>query len=471
MVSSPLVAASEFYSPRRRTALVLTGTGTGGVYHAGVLRALHEAGVKLDIVGGHGVGAIGAMFTAIDGAPRLWEPRGFWRSRSVRHFYRWRASLRFVVGAAALCVGLVAFPLAMMAIALVVFPIDFALNIVGLPVGLAGAYVRLADTAFAPEVLPTWLPRLVLLVLGVTAAVAVVDGWCAGGARRRRGALWWRMLRPPLSTSVAVEHCFAVLWDLLRGAAPVRQPDLVEVGRRYTELLAENLGQPGFRELVIAVHDLDARRDLLLALVTDARRRALVRRPATREAEERRAEVLDLSGVAREHVPDAVAAALAIPLATEPHWTRFAPDAYWRGEVHRTCDRPSSLIRLVEELTHLGVEQIILVSAAPEAPGPHSLRPSRVDGRGRLGEYLESTESALVRDVVRNATGRGLRIFAIRPIHNAIGPLDFTGGFDDRSDRRQQLAELMGQGYEDAYHQFIEPVLGASGERVGHDAL
>jgi hypothetical protein len=25
----------------------------------------------------------------------------------------------------------------------------------------------------------------------------------------------------------------------------------------------------------------------------------------------------------------------------------------------------------------------------------------------------------------------------------------------------------MSQGYEDAYHQFIEPVVGASGERVG----
>ena len=48
--------AHEPYSPQRRTALVLTGTGTAGAYHAGVLRALHEAGVKLDIVAGRGVG-------------------------------------------------------------------------------------------------------------------------------------------------------------------------------------------------------------------------------------------------------------------------------------------------------------------------------------------------------------------------------------------------------------------------------
>ena len=34
-------------------------------------------------------------------------------------------------------------------------------------------------------------------------------------------------------------------------------------------------------------------------------------------------------------------------------------------------------------------------------------------------------------------------------------------------DRRQNLTELMSRGYEDAYRQFIEPVVGASGERVG----
>ena len=59
------------------------------------------------------------------------------------------------------------------------------------------------------------------------------------------------------------------------------------------------------------------------------------------------------------------------------------------------------------------------------------------------------------------------RVYTIRPVHNPVGPFDFTGGFDDRSDRRQALDELMSRGYEDAYRQFIDPVVGASGERVG----
>src|SRR5436190_9876074 len=119
---------SDPYSPRRRTALVLTGTGTAGAYHAGVLRALHEAGVKLDVMAARGVGVIGALFAAVDGAQRLWDDKGFWRSPAVRAFYPWRETLRLlgwaVVGAAAI----VAVPLAVMAAGLIVFPIDFLLK-------------------------------------------------------------------------------------------------------------------------------------------------------------------------------------------------------------------------------------------------------------------------------------------------------------------------------------------------------
>src|SRR5262245_29428913 len=82
--------SAEPYSPQLRTALVLTGTGTAGAYHAGVLRALHEAGVKLDVVAGRGIGVVGALFAAVDGAQRLWEEQGFWREADVRRMYQWR---------------------------------------------------------------------------------------------------------------------------------------------------------------------------------------------------------------------------------------------------------------------------------------------------------------------------------------------------------------------------------------------
>src|SRR5262249_36541015 len=160
------------------------------------------------------------------------------------------------------------------------------------------------------------------------------------------------------------------------------------------------------------------------------------------------AEVFDLSGVARDHLPDAVAGALTVPLATEWHAVTFAPGAYWRGETHRLGDRPASLIRLLDELIDLGAEQIVLASAAPHAPRPHALGAPRRDARGRLGEYVMSSEAAIVRDAT--TTTAGIRIFTIRPAHNPTGPFDFDGGYDDGSRRRIGLDELMNRGYEDA---------------------
>ena len=174
--------------------------------------------------------------------------------------------------------------------------------------------------------------------------------------------------------------------------------------------------------------------------------------------------MFDLAGISRDHLPDVVAASLSVPLLTDWSTVTFASQAYWRGETHRLCDRPAALIRLIDELIDLGVEQIVLVSAAAESPGPHALAPPRIDWRSRAGEYLQSAEAAAVRDAT--TTTAGVRIFTILPPHNPIGPFDFSGARDERSDRRQGLAELMARGYEDAYHQFIDPVVGASGEKL-----
>ena len=467
---TPFSTTTDTYAPILRTALVLSGTGTAGAYHAGVLRALHEAGVKLDVVAGRGVGVIGAVFAAVDGAQRLWDEKGFWHAPAIRTMYGWHTLPRLIVGALAVSVAIVAVPLAVMALGLVVFPIDFLMKMVGAAgaSGPASAYLRLAQSAFAPEGFPTWLPRLVLLVLGATGIIAIVTGWM-NGARIARGPFWWRAVRPPLSSASVVEHCWRVIWDLLRGAAALKQPTPAELGRRYVEMLADNLGQPGFRELLISVHDIDAHRDLVFALLSESRRRQLVRRPTSEAAESRKAEVFDLAGVARDYLPDALAAALSVPMATDWRLVTFAPEAYWRGETHRLCDRAGGLIRVVDELIDLGVEQIILVSAAPESPGPHALAAPRLDGRARLGELLQSSEAAILRDAT--TTTAGVRMFTIRPAHNPIGPFDFGGTFDDRSHRRLGLGELINRGYEDAYRQFIEPVVGASGERVGHQKL
>ncbi len=451
---------AEPYSPQLRTALVLAGTGTDGVYHAGVLRALHESGVKIDVVAGRGIGAVGALFAAIDGASQLWDAKGFWSQPAAARFYGWLPALRFVAWALAASLAIVALPLLAIVAGLIVFPVDFVARMAGSGApGLAGAYVRLLEAAFAPSALPTWLPRAVVLVLTAAAIILIARGLSTRRPRRARGSVWWRAVHAPLSASEVGVQCWRVLWQRLGGASGLRQPPAAELGRRYVDLLSENLDQPGFRELVMAVHDLDARRDVVFAVVREDRRMALVRRPTTREAEDRRAEVFDLAGIGAGLLADALEGALAVPLVTEPHPVTFPPDSFWRGETHRLCDRPAALVRLLDELGALGVEQAIVVSAAAESPGAHALPAPRLEGRARVGEYLQSAEAALVTDATRAAGRRIPRVFTIRPAHNPIGPFDTRGGFDDRSDRRQPLSELMTSGYEDAYRQFIDPVV------------
>src|SRR5262245_65546318 len=101
---------AEPYSPRRRTALLLAGTGTAGAYHAGVLRALDEAGVKIDVAAGCGIGAIGALFAAVGGAQWLWNDKGFRGRVRVGNLYPGRSAVRLAAWGLALALGGAAVP-------------------------------------------------------------------------------------------------------------------------------------------------------------------------------------------------------------------------------------------------------------------------------------------------------------------------------------------------------------------------
>src|SRR3990170_7862882 len=109
---------TDQYSPERRTALVLTGTGADGAYHAGVLRALKEAGIKIDIVCGRGIGVVGAILASVDGSARLWDAKGLWRVAAVAELYRWRWPIRVLLILVAIIVGLLLSPLIFIAFGL-----------------------------------------------------------------------------------------------------------------------------------------------------------------------------------------------------------------------------------------------------------------------------------------------------------------------------------------------------------------
>ena len=428
------------YSPARRTALVFCGTGAHGAYHAGVLHALQEAGVKIDVVAGHGAGAGAAMLAAIDGGARLWEPDGIWRSSQPEHFYGWTRRVQIAGGL-----------ILLLTIALVT-PLLFVLAGMNIP----GIVSRLA------------LIVIVAIVL-VLAGGMLVSRWRpSAGKRRAEGGWWWGLLGAPFDVERARRAFSDTIWQLIRGAAREAGPPRGAAGRRYAEVLAENLGQPGFRELMIIATDLDSRSDVIAAMLREPYRHDFI---APRPGRERRAEVLDLAGVGREYALDVMNAALTPPLACEAHLVAYAPDGYWRGETHRLCDRPGSIVRLFGELAAAGVSQVIAASAVPSGAAPHRLRALRLDIRSRLGEFITAAESASLHDASDFARVNFDSFFLICPSHNPVGPFDVTGAYDEASDRRHSTQELMERAYEDAYHQFIEPVVGASGEHLAHPVI
>jgi hypothetical protein len=462
------------YSPERRTAVVLSGTGIHGAYHAGVLRALQEAGVKVDLLAGHGAGAANAALGAIDGQALTWEPGGLWVRPGARDFYSWTPPVLTLSRLVALLAALLLLPLlVVVATALVVYPLGFVLDTVGPGTGTAivASYQAMLQRAFAPGMVPAVVPRLGVIVIvaaaGALLTVATRARWRAR-PRTSLGAPWWSVLGAPVDASAIKRTLAGVLSQLLKGAGTAGEPDATGLGGRYGEVLNESLGQPGFRELIVAVSDLDTRRDVIGALLREPYSNDFL---AARPARDRDADILDLSGPARGHIVDLVTAGLTPPVLTEPHAIQFAADGHWRGETHRVCDRPGIIHRLLEEVAAAGVTQVVIVSACATSSDPHQLRVTPLDIRHRLGEFVAAAEAAALRDAAETARLRFDAVYVIRPAHNALGPFDCAGAYDRTSERHVGVAELVRQGHDDASRQFIEPVVGASGERLARPAV
>lgn len=462
-----MLDAAPPYSPRQRTALVVAGTGTAGAYQAGVLRALADAGVRIDLVAGRGMGAVTALYAAVDAAATLWEPAGLWTGPSRPVLYPWR--LIWKVSGALLAVAIIALgtPLiVLLALGLAWLP-AFLLELVAPP--LAGTFTtRLAEWAFwvtRGETATAAVSRVAAAAMLTLALTILGAAWIERrrGLRRADGPLWWRALGAPLDGRPVVRWALDGFWSVMRGATRIARPEAADFGRRYAELLGENLTQPGYRELLIAAHDLETRRDLIFALLReDARPRFFGEGPD----DQRRAEVVDLSGEGGRHVVDAIASALAVPWLAEPHVVRFDTAGFWRGESHRVCDRPASIVRLLEEVSAAGAEQVIVVTSDVAIDRPHALRARAVEPRARLAEYLAGAEASSARDALTALFDRFSGVYQIQPTHNAVGLFDAAGSYDERSDRRQSLRELVELGAEDAHRQFIDPILGASGDEL-----
>ena len=163
---------------------MFSGTGAHGAYQAGVLRALHESGARIDVVAGHGVGAATAVLAAIDGGAKLWEQGGLWSSTRIPSYYRWRWPFRVATVMLTLLAlaGLV--PAAVALGGALAYGLAFLVSLVG---GGAGTTLAELDAATARH--NQWCPLLPWgddsATVGATFATAT-SGPCAAALGRPR---------------------------------------------------------------------------------------------------------------------------------------------------------------------------------------------------------------------------------------------------------------------------------------------
>jgi hypothetical protein len=474
------------YSPKRRTALVLTGTGTSGAYHAGVLRAIDESGVKIDVVVGSGVGTVAAAFAAAAGGPRLYGKGGFWDGAGWDALYRLRAGLRTAILLLACSFGVFLLPVALALVGGVLFlPLALAdVAMPGLTARMTAAISAVPGALRAPYLVALALPIFVLCALAFLALLRM-----ALRDRRRIPESFEAILDP----TVGEVRLGKGLWELARGSAISSFPTSEEeIGRKYVGLVAENLGQPGFRELILRTADLDTGGVVPFVLLDDTHRAAFAaaRSRGPRSRGDGIPGAVDLRNPGYDALLfDAAVTGLLPPGAAPVRRVAFPRGGIFAGEMHRLTDAALAGGCGISEAVAAGADQVVVVTAAPQvataAPrrrGPRALADGllstlerrAVDGGIRSAERINRMVETLGhrtedgghgwQDPVSGRVYRDISLYVVRPDRRVLGTLEWDGGEDPATEALETPDDLAEQGYRDAYRLFVEPVVGAFAE-------
>jgi len=461
----------------RRTAVVFAGSGASGAYHAGVLKALDEAGVRIDLMVGSGVGVLAAAFGAAASGSALYGEKGLWRELSSRRVFRLRSGFRFLrsLGLVALSAFVVPALLALLlGLLLPAFlAVDFARP--GFMTELTQTLVSLAPGLrlffiFALAA-PTFLGFLFLLFRGASILKS---------SRRRFG----ESLESAFDFSGIEREIARRLWEVARGPALHEPaPDTAEVGRQYTALIAENAGQPGFRGVVLRAANLDARKPLGLKLVADDR--------ASNGRSSEGDDLLDLKDLATAPLLyDVVASAFSATPFAAPRRVRLPKQGAFGGEVHRIAEASALTGSGLSEAITLGADQIVFVTATARDPGPLAERRGlkalaaaflalqertaiesdlhQAERLNRIVETVGHQKSTGEREWQDPLTGRRYRSVAIhivRPRRSLLRPLDLDGAIDPSNEVETTLLDWLDEGYRDAHRCFLDAALGEDRQR------
>ena len=293
---------------------------------------------------------VGAMFAAVDGGQRLWDREGLWKQPAIA------PRLPLALAAARRGLGAGRRPWRLLAVPLALFGDRRArrrssacccalVSLTGASTAVTAAYGARARRAVRARrrCRPSFRASSSSACSSASARsppASRCSAWRAPARRRsaqRRDVAAVRLAA--LERGSSLDRAVAELWNLIRGAAAIAPPARAGSRPALHRAAGREPRPAGIPRAAArrARHGRAARR-----AVRAARRRpppALLR-PRAADGGTRQAEAFDLAGVGREHVMDALAANLAMPVATDPHLLRFPVEGPWRGETHRLCDRP-----------------------------------------------------------------------------------------------------------------------------------
>jgi hypothetical protein len=426
---------------------VFTGSGTTGAYHAGVLRALDECGVKIDLVVGSGIGVAAAAFAAVTGGPKLYGPDGFWGGARWSSFYRLRPVVRLALALLGVSFGIFVAPMLLgLALGVVITLLLIVERVVPGSASRALAFLWVAPEALSGPYLAA--QAVPVFALAMLALIVVGTLWFRD---RRRFAEAFESF---LDAQPGLARLRTAVWQVAGGAAAhTPAPDEAELGRRYVALLAENLGEPGFRELVLRTADLDRGGPLVFVLFKDG--------PEARR-EGALADAVNLRVPGQDALLfDALATGLLCPMAMPLRRVAFPRGAVHAGETHRLTDATFVPGSGIAEAIAAGAEQVIVVTGVPQTPAPLARRRgplARIDAASRA---LEAQAAREIEETERFGPD-DVDLWVIRPQRRALGPMELDGVRDPATEVLQTTEDLVEMGFRDAYRQFVEPVVGQS---------
>jgi len=450
--------------------VVFTGSGASGAYHAGVLKALDEAGVRIDLMVGSGVGVLAAAFGAAGSGSVLYGDKGLWREITSARVYRLRSTFRILRS-----LGLVA-----MSAFLVPAFVALVLGLL-LPAFLAVDFARPGFLTSLSNTLASLGPALRLFFVITLAAptflafLFILAGF-AGALRKSRRRIG-ESIESVFDLSGIESEIGRRLWEAARGPAlNEKEPAPAEVGRQFANLVSENAGQPGFRGLVLRAANLDSGKPLGLKLVSNG--------PGSKAPEAD--DLLDLrEAVMAPLLFDVVVSAFASTPLTSPRRVRLPKQGAFGGEIHRIAEASSLPGSGLSEAIALGADRIVLVTATAPDPGPQAERRGL---KALASAFLALQERNAVEDDLRQAerlnrvvetvghqkstgqrewqdpfTGRRFRsvtIHTVRPRRSLLRPLDLDGAIDPGNEVETTLVDWLDEGHRDAHRCFLEVALG-----------